>query len=86
MEPRADAGQWLTGVVDTLPMILGVQTYHLLAKVSTTLSALVQVWESVRGGVLDSAAANNMMTYAADVTGFEQLDFGAFQKLVSHFS
>ncbi|BDA40736.1 hypothetical protein COCOBI_01-3900 [Coccomyxa sp. Obi] len=47
---------------------------------------LATVWENVRGGLLDSASANNMMTYAAEVTGSEQLDFGAFQKLVAHFS
>ncbi|CAL8466959.1 g6495 [Coccomyxa elongata] len=51
-----------------------------------TREDLAAVWESVRGGSLDSASANNMMTYAADVTGSEQLDFEAFQKLVAHFS
>jgi hypothetical protein len=40
----------------------------------------------MRGGKLDPAAANNMMTYAADVTGSQHLDFAAFQTLIAHFS
>ncbi len=40
----------------------------------------------MRGGKLDPTSANNMMKYAADVTGSEELDFAAFQSLVTHFS
>ncbi|KAK9916676.1 hypothetical protein WJX75_005662 [Coccomyxa subellipsoidea] len=47
---------------------------------------LAEVWEDMRGGKLDPAAANNMMTYAADVTGSQHLDFAAFQTLIAHFS
>ena len=44
-----------------------------------------QVWSEVRGGNLDKLACNNMLTYAADITGEGQLDRAAFMKLCEHF-
>jgi len=49
-------------------------------------AGVLQVWETVRGDSLPAVAINNMLKYAADVTGQEKLDAAAFRKLVAHFA
>lgn len=53
---------------------------------TTSVLGCLQVWECVRGGQLDPAAANNMLVYAADVTGSKHLDLAAFEQLIAHLS
>ncbi len=53
---------------------------------SAPYSLTMQVWDDVRGGKLDQLACNNMMTFAADITGTDKLDRAAFSKLCEHFT